>query len=238
MHHNKAAEIRGLKFSYPDGTPALSGIDFDIEHGESIALLGANGAGKSTLALHLNGSLRGEGQIMIFGLPIIKSNLKEIRRRVGLVFQDPDDQLFSQTVFDDVAFGPINMGLSQEDVGGRVASALAAVGMEGFEKKPPYHLSFGQKKRVAIATALSMEPDMLVLDEPTSNLDPRGKGKVLEIIKSLPITKLIITHNLDEASRLCERAVIMSGGKIVADGTSQAVLSDEPLLKKYELTYD
>ncbi|MDI6799777.1 MAG: ABC transporter ATP-binding protein [Actinomycetota bacterium] len=238
MHHNKAVEIRDLKYSYPDGTVALKGIDIDIEHGQSIALLGANGAGKSTFALHLNGSLKGDGRVMIFGLPIAKNNLMEIRRRVGLVFQDPDDQLFSSTVFDDVAFGPVNMGLSPNDVRKRVLAALSSVGMEGFEERPPYHLSFGQKKRVAIATALSMEPDMLVLDEPTSNLDPRGKGKIIEIIEGLPITKLIITHNLDEAKRLCERAVIMSGGKIVADGEASAILSDEPLLKKYELTYD
>lgn len=237
MHHNKAVEIKDLKFTYPDGTVALSGIDIDVEHGQSIALLGPNGAGKSTLALHLNGSLRGEGKIMIFGLPVLKKNLIEIRRRVGLVFQDPDDQLFSSTVFDDVAFGPINMGLSQQDVEARVERALKAVGMEGFEKRPPYHLSFGQKKRVAIATTLSMEPDFLILDEPTSNLDPRGKGKIIEIIADLPITKLIITHDLNEAAKLCGRAIIMKVGKIVADGEAKAILSDEPLLRGHELTY-
>lgn len=231
MHHNKAVEIRNLNYKYPDGTMALNGVDIVIEHGETVAILGPNGAGKSTLILHLNGIIRGNGEVKIFGLPINGRTLKEIRRRVGLVFQDPDDQLFCPTVFEDVAFGPINMGFTKEEIIAKVSKALASVGMEGFDKRPAHHLSFGQKKRVAIATVLSMEPDMLVLDEPTSNLDPRGKGKIVKIIESLPVTKVVITHNLNEAAKLCKRAIIMDKGKIVADDAIEKVLSNESMLK-------
>jgi len=231
LHHNKAVEIKNLNYKYPDGTMALNGVDIVIEHGETVAILGPNGAGKSTLILHLNGIIRGNGEVKIFGLPINGRTLKEIRRRVGLVFQDPDDQLFCPTVFEDVAFGPINMGFTKEEIIAKVNKALASVGMEGFDKRPAHHLSFGQKKRVAIATVLSMEPDMLVLDEPTSNLDPRGKGKIVKIIESLPVTKVVITHNLNEAAKLCKRAIIMDKGKIVADDAIEKVLSNESMLK-------
>jgi len=235
LHHNKAVEIKNLNYKYPDGTMALSGIDLIIEHGETVAILGPNGAGKSTLILHLNGIIRGNGEVKIFGLPVNGRTLKEIRRRVGLVFQDPDDQLFCPTVFEDVAFGPVNMGFTKEEIIAKVNKALASVEMKGFDKRPAHHLSFGQKKRVAIATVLSMEPDMLVLDEPTSNLDPRGKGKIIKILKSFPVTKVVVTHNLDEAAKLCKRAIIMDEGKIVADDATEKILSNELILKKHGL---
>ncbi|MDO8885671.1 ABC transporter ATP-binding protein [Candidatus Oleimmundimicrobium sp.] len=235
MHHNKAFEIKNLHYKYPDGTVALNNVNITVEHGESIALLGPNGAGKSTLILHLNGILRGDGEIKVFGLPINKYTLKEIRRRVGLVFQDPDDQLFCPTVFEDVAFGLVNMGLTEEKILMRTSKALASVGMEGFEKHSAYHLSFGQKKRVAIATVLSMEPDILVLDEPTSNLDPRGRGKIIKILDSLPVTKVVVTHNLNEAAKLCKRAIIIDEGKIVADDEIEKVLSNQSILETHGL---
>ena len=235
MHHNKAVEIKNLHYKDPDGTMALDDINITLEHGESVALLGPNGAGKSTLILHLNGILRGNGEIKVFGLPVNKHTLKEIRRRVGLVFQDPDDQLFCPTVFEDVAFGPINMGLTKEEISTRVNKALASVELEGFGKRSAYHLSFGQKKRVAIATVLSMEPDMLVLDEPTSNLDPRGRGKIIKILNSLPVTKVVVTHNLNEAAKLCKKAIIMDKGRIVADEDIEKVLSNRPMLEAHGL---
>ncbi len=235
MKHHKAIEINDLYFAYPDGTQALRGINLAVESGESVALLGPNGAGKSTLLLHLNAILRGKGEIKIFGLPVREPNIKEIRRRVGVVFQDPDDQLFSPTVFDDVAFGPINMGLSKDEVERRVQNALDAVGMRGFEERAPFHLSLGQKKRIAIATVLSMEPDILVLDEPSSNLDPRGRRELLNILSALPVTKLVATHDLLFALELCERAVVLDNGQVVADGPIQEILADEQLLEEHGL---
>jgi len=235
MHHHKALEIKNLFYSYPDGTKALKGVDLAVENGESVALLGPNGAGKSTLLLHLNGILQGQGEIRIFDLPIVHENIREIRRRVGVVFQDPDDQLFSPTVFDDVAFGPINMGLTREEVNIRVNKALEDVGMDGYEEKAAYHLSFGQKKRVAAATVLSMEPDILALDEPSSNLDARGRRELLNILCALPVTKVIITHDLLFVYELCERAVIMDDGKIVADGPIDEIMTDVELLEKHGL---
>jgi cobalt/nickel transport system ATP-binding protein len=235
MHHHKAIEIKNLCFTYPDGSKALRGIDLTVENGESVALLGPNGAGKSTLLLHLNAILQGQGEIRIFGLPIVSENIREIRRRVGVVFQDPDDQLFSPTVFDDVAFGPINMGLSRDEVNKRVEKALGDVGMESFEEKAAYHLSFGQKKRVATATVLSMEPDILALDEPFSDLDPRGRRELLAILSAIPVTKMVVTHDLLFVLELCERAVIIDDGKIVADGPIDKILTDEELLEAHGL---
>lgn len=235
MHHHKAVEIKNLDFVYPDGTEALKGINLSIENGESVALLGPNGAGKSTLLLHLNAILQGKGEIRIFDLPIVRENIREIRRRVGVVFQDPDDQLFSPTVYEDVAFGPMNMGLSREEVDERVKKALTEVGMRGFEKKAAYHLSFGQKKRVATATVLSMEPDILALDEPSSNLDSRGRRDLLDILIALPVTKIVITHDLPFVIELCERAVIMDDGGIVADGLIDDLMTDQKLLEAHGL---
>lgn len=235
MHHHKALEIKDLYFAYPDGTQALEGINLAVENGESVALLGPNGAGKSTLLLHLNAILQGRGDIRIFDLPIVRENIREIRRRVGVVFQDPDDQLFSPTVFDDVAFGPMNMGLSREEVQERVEKALAQVGMAGFENKAAYHLSFGQKKRVATATVLSMEPDILALDEPSSNLDSRGRRELLNILINLPVTKIVITHDLLFVLELCERAIIMDDGIVVADGPIDEIMANEELLEAHGL---
>lgn len=235
MRHHKAIEIKNLSFAYPDGTEALKNINLEIEEGESVAIVGPNGAGKSTLLLHLNGILEGEGEIRIFGLPLNRENLKEIRRRVGVIFQDPDDQLFSPTVFEDVAFGPLNMGLSKEEIENRTQKALEAVGMLGFEERMAHHLSFGQKKRVAIATVLSMEPDILVLDEPWSSVDPRGRRKLLSILKNLPITRLVVTHDLITTMELCRRVVVMDGGEIVADLPLGEILADNKILTEHGL---
>ncbi|MBC7247953.1 MAG: ABC transporter ATP-binding protein [Actinobacteria bacterium] len=235
MHHRPAVEIRDLYYAYPDGTPALRGVNLLVEEGESVGIVGPNGAGKSTLLLHLNGILTGRGEVRIFGLPVEKANLREIRRRVGLVFQDPDDQLFSPTVFDDVAFGPLNMGLSREEVAAAVARALEQVGLEGMEKRSAFHLSFGQKKRAAIATVLSMNPDLLVLDEPSSNLDPRARREFSELLQRTKITKILVTHDLPFVFENCERVVVMDRGKVVADGDVLAVMSDERLLQEHGL---
>ncbi len=235
MHHRPAVEITNLRYSYPDGTVALRGVDLLIEEGESVGIVGPNGAGKSTLLLHLNGILVGEGEVRIFGLPVEKKNLREIRRRVGLVFQDPDDQLFSPTVFDDVAFGPMNMGLSREEVAAAVSRALEEVGIAGMERRSAYHLSYGQKKRAAIATVLSMNPDLLVLDEPSSNLDPRARNEFSQLLQGMRITKVLVTHDLPFVFENCERVVVMSKGMIMADGDAFSVLSDEALLAEYGL---
>jgi len=235
MHHRPAVEIKDLYYVYPDGTPALRGVNLTIEEGESVGIVGPNGAGKSTLLLHLNGILTGRGEVKIFGLPVEKKNLREIRRRVGLVFQDPDDQLFSPTVFDDVAFGPINMGLSQEEVASAVSRALEEVGVTGQEKRSAHHLSYGQKKRVSIATVLSMNPDLLVLDEPSSNLDPRARREFSELLQPMKITKILVTHDLPFVFENCDRVVILSGGKVAADGEAFSILSDEDLLSGYGL---
>lgn len=238
MKHHKAIEIKNLSYAYPDNTEALQEINLEVEEGESIAIVGPNGAGKSTLLLHLNGileNLSASGEIKIFGLPTTRENLREIRRRVGVVFQDPDDQLFSPTVFEDVAFGPLNMELSPDEIRERVKKALSAVEMLGFEDKMAHHLSFGQKKRVAIASVLSMEPDILALDEPWSSLDARGRRKLLDILKNLPLTKLVVTHDLVSTVELCERMVVMDKGKIVADGPLLEILSDKKLLEEHGL---
>jgi len=230
-----AIEIVGLRYAYPDGTRALCGIDLTIEEGESVAVIGPNGAGKSTLLLHLNGILRGKGVIRVFGTPIEDSTLREVRRRVGVVFQDPDDQLFLTTVNQDVAFGPSNLGLGPEEVAHRTHEALESVGMGGFGERAAHHLSFGQRKRVATATVLSMRPDILVLDEPSSNLDPRSRRHLGEILAALPVTKIIVTHDLPYAYHTCERAVILSGGRVAADGPIGAILSDSGLLAAHDL---
>jgi cobalt/nickel transport system ATP-binding protein len=230
-----AVLIEDLHFAYPDGTKALHGVDLLIEAGESVAVIGPNGAGKSTLLLHLNGILLGQGLIEIFGLPIQEGSLREIRRRVGVVFQDPDDQLFLTTVSQDVAFGPTNLGMSGEQVADRVHRALEAVGMEEFGHRAAHHLSFGQKKRVATATVLSMEPDLLVLDEPSSNLDPRARRQLARILAGLPVTRVIVTHDMPYAYEICERAIVLSAGRVVADGPIGDILGDEALLAEHGL---
>lgn len=232
----KAIEIRNLSYAYPDGQLGLAGIDLTICAGESVALIGPNGAGKSTLLLHLNGILRGSSTaVTVAGLPVVDRNLREIRKKVGMVFQDPEDQLFSLNVREDVAFGPVNMGCSEEEVRRRVRLALQKVGMQGYEKRSSHHLSIGEKKRVAIATVLSMDPEILALDEPTSSLDPRGKWALIDFLKGLEITKVVASHDLDLVRELCGRTVILDRGVVVADGKTEEVLGNQQLLVEHGL---
>ena len=229
--------VHNLTYRYPDGTEALQGVSLEIAEGESLALMGPNGAGKTTLFLHLNGLLTGNsGIVRIFDTTLDgKKSLREIRRRVGIVFQNPEDQLFCPTVFDDVAFGPLNYGLPSDEVRLRVRNALEAVGMCGFEDRVPYHLSFGEKKRISLATVLSMNPDIILLDEPTSNLDPRARRKVMEVIGSLKLTKVISTHDLEMALEVCKRSIILDNGCLVADGPTPEILKDKAILEKHGL---
>jgi cobalt/nickel transport system ATP-binding protein len=232
-------EVQGLAYAYPDGTQALFGVDVTIGRGERVALLGPNGAGKTTLVLHLNGILHGGlGTVRVGGLPVDPSDrktLREIRRRVGIVFQDPDDQLFMPTVREDVAFGPANLGLRGAELDRRVEHALRRVGMLDAADRPPQHLSFGQRRRVAVATVLAMEPEILVLDEPSSNLDPASRRELAEILLSLDVTVLMVTHDLPYAAQLCPRALILSDGVIAADGPTAEVLGDPGLLAAHRL---
>jgi len=227
--------IDNLSYTYPDGQQALKDINLTVYKGDSLALEGANGAGKSTLILHFNGIIRSDGNVRFMGEPIDEKNLKRVRSRVGLIFQNPDDQLFSPTVFDDVAFGPINMGYDETEVRESVANALKLVGMSGFEKRSPHHLSIGEKKRIAIATVLAMSPDLLVIDEPSSSLDPKGKWDFIDFLKHLSWTKIIVSHDLELVESLCSRMVIMEKGCIVADGLTADMLYDRKLLVKYGL---
>ena len=227
--------ISNLSYTYPDGQQALRDINLTVYKGDSLALVGPNGAGKSTLILHFNGIIRGDGNVSFLGQLIDDKNLKQVRSRVGLVFQNPDDQLFSPTVFDDVAFGPINMGYDEAQVHNAVIKALELVGMSGFEKRSPHHLSIGEKKRIAIATVLSMSPDLLVIDEPSSSLDPKGKWDFIDFLKHLSWTKIIVSHDLELVESLCKRIVVMQKGSIVADGLTPDILCDRKLLVKYGL---
>ncbi len=231
----KIVDIKNLSFFYPDGQQGLKDINLVVYSAENLAVIGPNGAGKSTLLLHLNGILRGNNTIKVFGLPVEEKSLKETRRKVGLVFQNPEDQLFSPTVFDDVAFGPINMGYSELQVKQRVAQALKLVGMDGYEQRSPHHLSVGEKKRIAIATVLPLNPELLVLDEPSSNLDPRSKWSLIEVVKRLPMTKIIAAHDLELIRALCQRTIILDDGIIVADGSTTNILNDVTLLRAHGL---
>ncbi|WP_309649461.1 ABC transporter ATP-binding protein [Nocardioides sp.] len=229
-------DVQGLAYAYPDGHQALFGVDLHVHQGERVALLGPNGAGKTTLVLHLNGILTaGAGSVSVSGLPVAKENLQEIRRRVGVVFQDPDDQLFMGSVRADVAFGPANLGLKGAALEARVMTALDLVGMADFAARPPHHLSFGQRRRVAVATVLAMEPEILVLDEPSSNLDPASRRELADIIRSLDVTVLMVTHDLPYALELCPRAVVLSDGHVVADGRTYDVLTDDALMRAHRL---
>ena len=228
-------QIQDLHFAYPDGHQALRGISLSVCEGERIALVGPNGAGKSTLLLHLNGILGDNSPITVADLKMEKENLPLIRALVGLVFQNPDDQLFSPTVFEDVAFGPLHMGLPEEEVQARVEEALAVVGMEGLEDRLSHHLSMGQKKRVAIATVLAMHPQILVLDEPSAGLDPRARRSLIEFLRDLPITMMASTHDLRMVADLFPRMVIMDEGRIAADGPTEMLLKDEDLLLRHGL---
>ncbi|MEE1755858.1 ABC transporter ATP-binding protein [Streptomyces sp. SP18CS02] len=236
MSFAPSLDVRGLAYAYPDGHQALFGVDLSVERGERVALLGPNGAGKTTLVLHLNGILTGgAGTVEVAGLPVAKDNLAQIRRRVGIVFQDPDDQLFMPTVREDVAFGPAAAGLRGPALEAVVVEALSRVGMEEYADRPPHHLSFGQRRRVAVATVLAMEPEILVLDEPSSNLDPASRRELADILRSLDVTVLMVTHDLPYALELCPRSVVLSGGVIVADGPTGDLLSDAELMRQHRL---
>jgi cobalt/nickel transport system ATP-binding protein len=229
-------DVRGLAYAYPDGHQALFGVDLQVHAGERVALLGPNGAGKTTLVLHLNGILvAGAGSVSVSGLLVEKVNLADIRRRVGIVFQDPDDQLFMPTVRQDVAFGPANAGVRGAELDRRVLEALDRVGMAEHVDRAPHHLSFGQRRRVAVATVLAMEPEILVLDEPSSNLDPASRRELADILRSLEVTVLMVTHDLPYALELCPRSVVLSDGVIVADGTTYDVLTDDGLMRAHRL---
>ncbi|MCT2590985.1 energy-coupling factor ABC transporter ATP-binding protein [Streptomyces sp. N2-109] len=229
-------DVSGLAYAYPDGHQALFGVDLVIGRGERVALLGPNGAGKTTLVLHLNGILTaGSGSVTVAGLPVAREHLAEIRRRVGIVFQDPDDQLFMPSVREDVAFGPAASGLRGPELEARVEKALGQVGMAEYVDRPPHHLSFGQRRRVAVATVLAMEPEILVLDEPSSNLDPASRRELAEILRSLDVTVLMVTHDLPYALEMCPRALVLSEGVIVADGPTAELLCDEGLMRAHRL---
>ena len=228
--------VEDLHFQYPDGHAALRGVSLIVNPGEKVALVGPNGAGKSSLMLHLNGILGGgPGRVVVAGLPVVKANLPRIRACVGLVFQNPDDQLFSPTVFEDVAFGPLHMGLPEAEVRARVERALAQVGMSQYAGRLSHHLSTGEKKRAAIATVLSMDPDLLVLDEPTAGLDPRARRQLMNLLDSLPVTMLVSTHDMPLARDLFPRMIIMDEGRIAADGRTADLLQDEVLLEAHGL---
>ena len=229
-------DVRQLAFAYPDGHQALFGVDLTVGRGERVALLGPNGAGKTTLVLHLNGILTpGHGSVTVAGLPVGKDTMQEIRRRVGIVFQDPDDQLFMGTVRADVGFGPVNLGLAGAELDRRVMHALDLVGMADYADRPPHHLSFGQRRRVAVATVLAMEPEILVLDEPSSNLDPASRRELADIVRSLDVTVLMVTHDLPYALELCPRSLILHDGSVVADGATYDLLADDALMRANRL---
>jgi cobalt/nickel transport system ATP-binding protein len=233
--NTSVVEVRDLHFSYPDGHVALRGVSLKLCPGDKVALVGPNGAGKSTLMLHLNGILDGRGAIDVGGLRLTRGNLPVIRAMVGLVFQNPDDQLFSPTVFEDVAFGPLHMGLPEAEVIARVDSALDAVRMSSYRDRLSHHLSVGEKKRIAIATVLSMEPKILILDEPSAGLDPRARRTLINLLRELPITMLVSTHDMKLVQELFPRTVVMDHGQIVADGLTSDILENEALLTEHGL---
>ena len=210
--------VRGLKFRYDDGTPALQGVDFELAAGESVALLGANGSGKTTFVMHLNGLLTGEGEVEVCGMPVNRANLAAIRRKVGVVFQDSESQLFMPSVIEDVAFGPLNLGMTPAKADARARNALEQVGMSSAAGRAPYHLSAGEKKRVAIAGILAMDPEILVLDEPTTFLDPPARNALAELLAQLPQAKILVTHDVPFARAVCSRAVFFREGRIIAGG--------------------
>jgi cobalt/nickel transport system ATP-binding protein len=230
-----ALELNEIGYSYPDGRVALSGINLNIAAGERLIIVGPNGAGKSTLLMTLNGLFKPSGSLTVAGLPLHKKNLPEIRRLVGLVFQDPDDQLFMPTVFEDVAFGPINMGLNEHEVVHAVEYALALVGMQDFAERLSHHLSFGEKKLVSMASVLAMDPKILVMDEPTANLDPRAKRHLVAILKELPQTLVVSTHDMNVAYELADRVAVVYKSRLVALGPAGEILTDEPSLLEYGL---
>ncbi|MGE5224922.1 MAG: energy-coupling factor ABC transporter ATP-binding protein [Omnitrophica WOR_2 bacterium] len=228
-------DIDHLSFAYPDGHPALRDVSMRLHCGEKAALVGPNGAGKSTLLLHLNGILTGEGSVQVAGLAMTKKNLPIIRAKTGLVFQNPDDQLFSPTVYEDIAFGPLHMGLPEPEIHRRVAAALEQVGMSAYARRLSHHLSEGEKKRIAIGTVLSMNPEILALDEPSAGLDPRARRALIHLLQHLPLTMLVSTHDLRMVKEIFPRTIIMDEGQVVADGQTEAILGDHELLEKHGL---
>jgi len=234
-----AAEVRGLRYGYGDAPEALRGVSFSVAQGECVGVVGPNGAGKSTLLLHLNGILpeepAAEPSIWVDGQPITRASLPLVRRQVGLLFQDPDDQIFCPTVFEDVAFGPSQLGLEQAELTRIVRAALAQVRLDGFEQRLPHHLSLGEKRRVCLAGVLACEPRILVLDEPTAGLDPRGRRELIALLASLPATRIVASHDLDMVVALCSRVVVLDRGVVVAGGPTVEVLSDEPLMLAHGL---
>ena len=240
-----AVEVERLSFRYPDGTQALNAASLTIREGEKVALMGPNGAGKSTLLLHLNGLLQGEGRVLVLGRPrrpvgpalepLEPRNLKSIRRKVGLVFQNPDDQLFCPNLYDDVAFGPRNLGLAEEEVRARVGRSLAAVGLSGLDGRMAYHLSWGEKRRAAIATVLALGAEILALDEPTAYLDAAGRRDLVRCLKRIGGTQILATHSFGLVEELCERVVVMVEGRVVAEGTPEAIRSQRDAAERYGL---
>jgi len=228
-------EFRDVSFAYHDAHSALEGVALSVAEGERVALVGPNGAGKSTLLLCLIGILDAKGEVTVGGTRLTRATRREVRRRVGLVFQDPDDQLFMPTIAEDVAFGPAQMGLTRAEIDARVSEALAAVGLEGLGDRAPHHLSGGEKRAASLATVLSMAPDVLALDEPTDGLDPRARRRVMELLRSLDRTCLIATHDLEMVLELCSRVVVMDGGRVVAEGAAREVLADEALMEAHGL---
>lgn len=235
MDNQYSVEIRSLCYTYPDGNRALSDVSLAVRHGEKVGIIGPNGAGKSTLLLHLNGIRRGEGTVAIEGVPVIKERLRMVRSKVGIVFEDPDDQLFCPTIFDDVAFGLLNMRIPREQIPQRVRETLLRVGLEGYEPRSSFHISLGEKKRAAMATVLAMQPSILVLDEPSSNLDPKNRRELIRLLQALDKTTVIASHDLDMVLDICTRAVILNQGKITADGQAEDILRNRDLLEQNNL---
>jgi len=236
MADKSMIDVQDVSFSYPDGHHVLKGLSCQIAPGEKVALIGPNGAGKSTFMSHLNGvQMASSGRVAINGIEVKKANLTDIRRRVGIVFQDPDDQLFCPTVFDDVAFGPLNLGLPKDEIQNRVTEALQVVGLEGFEDRSSFHLSFGERKRLALATVLSYQPEILVFDEPSTNMDPMNRRKLITWLKESDKTVLLCTHDLDIALEVCSRCLLLVDGQIVADGPSSEILYNRKLLEENKL---
>jgi len=233
---SKYLEITNLNFSYPDGYEALTNVNFALDEGDSLGILGPNGAGKTTLILHLNGILGDmDGSITLNNLDFVEDNLAEIRKTVGVVFQDPDDQLFMPTVLEDVMFGPKNFGFSDEVSRGYAIDALTMVGMDEYQEKAPHHLSFGQKRKVAIASVLASKPKLLVLDEPSSNLDPSSRRELIDILLSLNVSIVLVTHDLPMALEICPRSIVVNNGTVTQDGVTKSLLTNEEVMKKNRL---
>jgi cobalt/nickel transport system ATP-binding protein len=231
-----AVRITRLSYTYPDGTKALEEIDLDVRHGERIAIVGPSGAGKSTLLLHLNGILSGTGSVRIMGQSLEQSSIQQIRRQVGLLFQDPNDQLFCPTVFEDVAFGPLNLSVPAAEIPARVEKALLDSGLDhSIRNRSSHHLSLGERRRVSLAAVLAMEPAILGMDEPTSNLDPRNRRHLIEVVSGLSATLIIATHDLELVLDVCSRTVLMDHGKIWADGETRSMLANQQLMELHGL---